>query len=546
MEQQPKPGVWQRLKTGAANTAKRTAGKVGGKLVHALKPGSFIGGNAGTIRAGLRAVNKKRKELRQSQEFVDDALTLAEQNGWTFDTDEDVTVYIDTLIEAILSEKMIGMAPIGVLGAIKMGPQHPGGDTFPGLSHVNTDGQHAGPTTQTQSAEDVSAAMDKDADIDNKDFDHNQTRGPDHFPALSYARKDGQRAGPKSRTRSAEGHHPVAESQSMHNAIYNSRAAKRVRSNVNEGRNPFPMEIKQIAEEEGFEFGNLEDVENFMKLALCEKLYPVTGPTKHANQMKGDKIPGAMTVNKEMQRLGPKDSTTGQNSTGARKPMKGSGEAPHNDYKKDGPTGSTQQFEQSYKKICPVCAQKNGSVSAYCGACGSVLPPRPEDKDGGIPVKGTTGGKRNWVNDTDGGTPNVKSPYGGKKSKHHYLKTPPKGMKESFDITGRRIQESSRVVLWDMLHEMDYAPQGVHDPSIREPALGAVNAKARSLGLNDITQTELHNVVGMFQQGQTIYKVKLYTGVALRLVQSIANMMGIGSSHGIDRGMTDYVSSSDL
>jgi hypothetical protein len=50
----------------------------------------------------------------------------------------------------------------------------------------------------------------------------------------------------------------------------------------------------------------------------------------------------------------------------------------------------------------------------------------------------------------------------------------------------------------------------------------------------------------MFQQGQTIYKVKLYTGVALRLVQSIANMMGIGSSHGIDRGMTDYVSSSDL
>ncbi len=545
MEHEPKQTLRQRLGSFASRQGKKAAKSVSGKVAHAYRPGSPLITHASTARKLLRMANDKRKELRQSQEFVDDALTLAEKNGWTFDTDEDVSVYIDTLIEAILNERMIGMAAIGSIGAIKMGPQRPGGDTYPGLSTISTDGQHAGPTTQTRSAEDISAKMDKEADIDNKDFDRNQSRGPDSFPALSYARDDGQRAGPKSYTRSAEGHHPVSESKSMHDAIYNSLAGKRLRHKVNEGISPSPIEIKQIAEEEGFEFGNYQDVENFMKLALCEKLYPVTGPTAHANQMKGDKIPGAMSVNKEMQRLGPKDATLGQNKTGARA-AKNKGMAPYTDYKKDGPTGSTRQFEQSTSKICPVCNQKNSGPNAYCGACGAVLPPRPEDVDGGIPVKGTTGGSRNSNIATDGGLPKVRSPYGGSKSKHHYLKAPPKGMKEHIDITGRRIQESSRVVLWDMLHEMDYTPQGVHDPSIHEPSLSSVNAKAESLGLNPITQIELHNVIGMFQQGQTVYKVKLYTGVALRLVQSIANMTGIGSSHGIDKGMTDYVSGADL
>ena len=100
-----------------------------------------------------------------------------------------------------------------------------------------------------------------------------------------------------------------------------------------------------------------------MKIALHEKLYPSTGPKKHANQMKGDKIPGAMSVSKEMQRLGPKDATLGQNKQGARD-AKAKGVAPHNNYKNDGPKGSTQQFEQSYTKIRPVCKQNSSGKNA--------------------------------------------------------------------------------------------------------------------------------------------------------------------------------------
>ncbi len=523
-------------------------------------------------KMGIKMIQQHRAEkkanLRASQEFVDDALALAESNGWTFDSEEDISDYLDSFADAVLDEAMIGMATLGTLGAVSRGggtvstikrdAQIPGADRYPGMDKIDIDGQRNGPRTQTQSGEETSASIDKEADVKKKDFDANQTRGSDTYPALSYARPDGQRAGPKADTRSAEEHHPVA-AESLHTQIYNSLAGKRVRTNVNEGRNPSPVEIKQIAEDEGFKFGNLQDVDNFMKLALAEKLYPSVGPTKHANQMTGDKIPGAMGVSQDIRGLkgNPKDATLGQNKTGARDP-KNKGEAPHNNYKDDGPKGSTRQFEQNIRgKVCPVCNQKNGTVNVYCGACGAVLPPRPEDTDGGIPVSGRTGGKRNWNIATDGGLPNVRSPYGGSKNKHYYLKKAPAGMREDMaeDITESQMPESSRMVIHDMLRGdtrpylseniVSYKPQGVHD-KLAMPGLGAVNVKAKSLGLNDITQGELDMVVGLFQQGETTGKVKLYTGVEMRLTQAIANMMGIGASHGYDKGMTDHVTSANL
>jgi len=363
-----------------------------------------------------------------------------------------------------------------------------------------------------------------------------------------------------------------------------------------------------------------------MRFSLLEKLFPSSGPTKHASQMSGDSIPGAMAVKREMQRLGPKDSTTGQNSKGSRA-AKDTGTAPHRPgYKKDGPKGATRQFEQSSKKVCPVCQQGNRTTNAHCGACGAVLPPRPEDRDGGIPANAPSTKKhRNWNTGTDGGTPDVSSPYGGKRSKHHYLKKAPAPMQEG--ILESQMPESSRMVLHDLLEAqkllphtskqrlaglaidtaggaaignlaarakggklsdkdkkklrsrwtkrgakigaatnvltqtamelarrkynkrneslgeaaLSYAPQGVHDDALKMPALSTVNSKAKALGLNPITDDELNRVVGMFQQGETVGKTKLYTGVEIRLVQSIADMLGIGSSHGVSRGMSDGV-----
>jgi len=249
--------------------------------------GHPISQSAGIGKMGIKMIQQHRAEkkanLRASQEFVDDALALAESNGWTFDTEEDILDYLDSFAEAVLDEAMIGMATLGTLGAVSRGggtvstnkrdAQIPGADRYPGMDKIDVDGQRNGPRTQTQSGEETSASIDKEADVKKKDFDANQTRGSDTYPALSYARPDGQRAGPKADTRSAEEHHPVA-AESLHNQIYNSLAGKRVRANVNEGRNPSPVESKQIAEDEGFKFGNLQDVDNFMKLALAEKLYP--------------------------------------------------------------------------------------------------------------------------------------------------------------------------------------------------------------------------------------------------------------------------------
>lgn len=523
-----------------------------------------ISAYAGTLRSGLKMLRKryeKKRKLQQSQEFVDYALNLAESRGWRFDTKLDAEKFLDVFTEAYLDEMAIGMAPIGT---IKMEPQTPGGDRYPGLDRIDKDGQRAGPRTGTMSGDDVSAKLDKKADIDQKEKDPKQTRGPDSFPALSYARKDGQRVGPKAATRSAEEHHPV-KAESLHTQIYNSLAGKRVRDLVNQGRSPSPVEIKDIAEDEGFKFGSLNEVEQFMTLALVEKLYPSTGPTKHANQMKGDGFPALSDKAMDIRGLkkAPQDSTTGQNKTGARA-AKDKGEAPHRpSYKKDGPKGATRQFEQTIRgKVCPVCQQKNKSVNAYCGACGAVLPPRPEDSDGGIPANAPSTKKgRNWNVETDGGTPSVRSPYGGSKSKNYYLKKPPAPMKE--DIRESKMPEATRMVIYDLLEEkkknkeerpprrrlseaLDYSPTGVHDQSVKMPSLAAVNAKAKMLGLNPITEDELNRVVGMFQQGETVGKVKLYTGVALRLVQSIANMLGIGASHGMTRGMTDYVAPANL
>lgn len=628
---------------------------------------SSVASFAGPARAGLNMLKKRSQEKRAlaaSQEFVDYALNLAESKGWAFDTDEDVVTYIDVFTEAYLDEMAVGMAPIGV---IKMGSQVPGKDSFPGLDTINPDGQRVGPKTDTQSGTDVSAKMDKKADIDNKDMDKKQTRGPDSFPALSYARKDGQRSGPKAATMSAEEHHPV-KAESLHDEIYYSLAGKRTRDMVNQGRNPSPVEIKSIAESEGFRFGNLQDVDNFMRLALVEKLFPSTGPTKHASQMKGDEFPGQSEKAMDIRGLkkAPKDGTTGQNRTGSGA-AKDSGEAPHRPgYKKDGPKGATRQFEKSAMKVCPVCNQKNGATGAHCGACGAVLPAHPENRDGGVPANApNTKKQRNHNVVSDGGTPAVASPYGGSKSKHYYLKKSPVGMNE--DIRESQIPESPRMVIHDLLENYDniedyldeddieeskrralkaaikrglgrerrtklkalkglatgkvdniakalgtatgrrlgrkssapsrlaakklkkvgqkltwagdamtdasrlqakqrsawgkmlpskrglgesaalsYAPQGVHNDALKMPSLAAVNAKAKTLGLNDITGDELNRVVGMYQQGETVGKVKLYTGVDVRLCQAIANMLGIGASHGMTRGMTDYVAPANL
>jgi len=686
---------------GSASQAVRTAGpptfKKAGEL--ATKFGKTkIGGQvkgmaphvqsfAGPLRSGLKMARKKwddtREDFRSSREFTDGAIALAESKGWTFDTQEDVEAYLDVFTEAYLDEMALGMASIGTLG-INRGAQTPGGDTFPGLNTVARDGQRAGPRTDTLSGEDVSAKMDKDADIDNKNKDKKQTRGADSFPALSFARKDGQRIGPKAGTRSAEEHHPV-KAESLHATIYNSLAGKRVRDSVNQGRSPFPSEIKQIAESEGFKFGNLHDVDNFMKMALLEKLFPSTGATGHANQMKGDEFPGQSEKAMDIRgtKKAPQDGTTGQNRTGARA-AKDSGEAPNRPgYKKDGPKGSTQQFEKPVK-VCPVCNQANKTVNVHCGACGCVLPPHPESRDGGVPANApSTKQGRNHNVATDGGLPKVGSPYGGSPNKHHYLKKAPASMSE--DIRDSRIPESPRMIIHDLLESydredsyefldendieeskrralkvglkrlmgrdkrvsakivknlikgdfnkaarsagsgtglrrsveaaqqvrrtaskidrvldkgqdmvsgakmglgayktaskagleqtrelnkvlpskrrlqaskegngsnmsemVDFAPQGVHDDALKTPGLASVNSKAKGLGLNPITADELDRVVGMYQQGETVGKAKLYTGIDVRLAQAIADMVGIGSSHGITRGMSDNVSSASL
>lgn len=474
---------------------------------------------------------KRKRELGASQEFCDQAMLIAESEGLEFANEDDAVQFIDMLIEHALDEMAIGMASIGTIGIQK---QSPGPDSYPGLSTVATDGQRAGPETDTRSA-------GKQApDAGSK----SQSRGPDSFPALSKAAKDGQRNGPKAGTRSAEGKHPVKKNEALQVQIYNSLAGKRVRECVDSGRPPSNMEISQLAQNEGFIFDSPADLENFMMLALHERLYPSTGPTKHANQLTGDQIPGAMTVSKDQRGLkgNPKDATLGQNKTGARAP-KNKGEAPHNNYKNDGPRGKTQQFEQSMKKICPVCNKKNSGPNAYCGACGAVLPPRPEDTDGGIPASIPKGGKRNWNVETDGGTPHTRSPYGGKKNKHYYLKPSPPAMKES-------VTESSRVVVSNLLYMMEntisYSPTGVHDKKLASPLIGSVNSKAQGLGVNPIEQSELDRVVGMFQQGETVKKASMYTGVDVRLTQNIANMMGIGDSHGTTLGQTEFTASHDL
>jgi hypothetical protein len=128
-------------------------------------------------------------------------------------------------------------------------------------------------------------------------------------------------------------------------------------------------------------------------------------------------------------------------------------------------------------------------------------------------------------------------------------------MKEN--INESQVPESSRMVIHDLLrggpsiqkiseNKVDFSPQGVHDSSLKMPSINSVNAKAKMLGLNPITEDELNRVVGMYQQGETVGKTKLYTGVDFRLCQSIANMLGIGSSHGVTRGMTDYVAPANL
>jgi len=412
------------------------------------------------------------------QEFCELALNLAEEAGLTFDSDEAVEEYLDHVVEAVA-----GMAPVGTMGVA--GKKYPGAETIAG------DGQRIGPKSDTKSA------------------DEKKAKGA-----------------------------PKAES--MSERIYHSLAAKRVRESIGRGRNPSPNEIKEIAETEGFSFDNWDDVENFMKVALCEKLYPSTGPTNAANQLKGDGFPALSTASKEMQKLGPKDGTTGQNAKGARD-AKDKGVAPHREYKSDAPKGATQQFEKQYK-VCPVCSQKNVATGAHCGACGATLPPHPDNKDGGIPVKGTYGGSKNSNVATDGGTPKVASPYGGAKTKNYYLTKPPAPVKES-------MPESSRVVIYDLLSEniVNYDPENplAHGAG-SGPNLGSVNSKVGALGIRDMTQDELDRAVGLFQQGETVGKVRLYTGLDLRAAQTIANMMGIGASHGIDRGITDYVAPADL
>lgn len=536
--------------------ASKAVGQGRGKL-------GVVGRQAGNLapfaKMGIEAAKRKREELKQklhqSEEWAEDVLVLAEAEGWMLESADDAAEFVAVFTEAALDEMYVGM---GAIGTINMEPQSPGPDSYPGLTTINSDGQRAGPKTSTRSAEQDKAAGGDNAD----DSKGTQERGPDDFPGLSSAHSDGQRVGPKSDTKSAEvaappeeDALPAAESEgeenmenSLTDLIHNSAAASRVRECVNAGRNPSPPEVLEMAKREGFTFDNWDDVYNFMKVAMHESLFPVTGSTK---QSKGkDSFPALGGPNTEMQKLGPKDSTTGQNKTGARD-AKAKGMAPHNDYKKDAPKSDTQS-ENKPMKVCPVCTTKNKDVSAFCGSCGAVLPPRPEDKDGGIPVRGTTGGKRNSNVASDGGTPNVKSPYGGSKSKHHYLKKPPAEMKES-------AAESSRVVIANLLEarkprfvgrieeqEIHHTPTDVHKYKISAPTLEAVNAKASSLGLNEVSQGELDKVVGFYQQGLNVQKAHQYSGVDVRLCQSVANMMGIGQSHGIDRGMSDNVAPAKL
>jgi hypothetical protein len=523
----------------------------------------------------LDALKQRRAQLRQelsdSQEWAEGVLVIAESEGWQFDSEDDAVQFVDMFTEAYLDETYIGMGPVGT---IRMEPQSPGPDSYPGLDVAAVDGQRAGPASGTLSA-DQTSAKGSGHDDDSKGT---QTRGSDNFPALSKAHGDGQRNGPSSGTRSGEAQHPVKSpdvqvkahtyedpesgkkkmaKESLTELVYNSQAARRVRECVDMGRNPYPKEILEIAEREGFSFDNWDDVDSFMKVALSEQLYPSTGPTKHANQMKGDGFPALSSVSKEMQKLGPKDSTTGQNKTGARDPKKGSGTAPHVPYKKDAPKTDTQSENSKYK-TCPVCNQKNVGVNAYCSACGAVLPARPEDKDGGIPVSGRHGGKRNWNVETDGGVPKVKSPHGGSKNKHYYLSKPPAPMRESGT-------PSSRVIIHDLLEankrgfskplgevepleetEIHHTPTDVHQYRVSTPTIEAVNSRASALGLNEIQQGELDKIVGYFQQGQNVGKAHLYSGVDVRLCQSVANMMGLGASHGVDRGMTNFVAPATL
>ena len=501
-------------------------------------PSMEIGVVAGTTKKAQMKRDDEKRRLVNSREFRDYAFNLAEGAGVVF-TDEQAAVrFVSMLADKALDEQMIGMAP---LGTIKMQSQVRGADKkFPGLKTPSEDGQHAGPTSDTRSADEEAAETDPVDDILQRESDPLQTPGPDSYPGLSYIRQDGQRVGPRARTRSAEGKHPV-KAESIRSRIYNSLAGNRVRESVNMGRNPAMKEIMELAESEGFTFDTPTDVENFMKVALHEKLYPSVGPTHHANQMTGDGFPALSDQGMDIRGLkkAPTDGTLGQNKTGARDP-KNKGEAPHNNYKDDGPKGKTQQFEQDPSKICPVCQKGNKATNAYCGACGTVLPPRPEDKDGGVPAKGVSyGGKRNWNVETDGGTPNTRSPYGGSKSKNYYLKPSPPAMKES-------ITESSRVVISNLLRgplqeaDLDYSPTGVHDMRLTSPALGSVNAKAQGLGVNPIEQGELDRVVGLFQQGERVKKVSMYTGVDARLVQSVANMMGIGDTHGETLGQVRF------
>jgi len=424
--------------------------------------------------------------MEDIQGFCDIALSLAEDLGIELTDEEEVASYLE-----MVAETVAGMAPMGSIGIA--------GKKYPGAETIAKDGQHVGPESDTRSA------------------DEKKAKGA-----------------------------PKAES--MHSRIYNSLAGKKVRESINMGRNPSPKEVKEIAESEGFKFDNWDDVSNFMKVAIHEKLYPVTGPTGHANQMKGDGFPALSSASKEMQRLGPKDTTVGQNSMGARDAKTQGLTAPHSS-QDPGPKGSTRQFEQDPKKLCPVCQQKNNATRAHCGGCGATLPAHPESRDPGTPMPLPSGPGRNTNVASDGGLPKVSSPYGGSKAKNYYLKAPPAPMKES-------MPESSRMVLHDLLEsykrgnlsetDVDYKPHDVLSHGGNAPGLSAVNAKMDNLGLNPITQDELDRVVGLLQQGQTVGKVKLYTGVDLKGVQQVANMMGLGASHGIDSGLRDYMGSSDL
>lgn len=451
---------------------------------------------------------EEKRRLTASKEFCDYAFSLAEGVGVVFAHEDAAVRFVDMLAERALDEVCVGMAPIGTLGVQKQDKESD--DDLGALKGGAVD---TGGAIYARRLRNLLAKQSKSA-----------RRGFTTFPS------------PTESNNSDEGNMTINES------IYHSLAGKRIRECVNMGRSPSAKEIVKTAEDEGFVFDTAVDVDNFMKIALYEKLYPSVGPTNHANQLAGDKIPGAMGLSKEMQRLGPKDDTVGQNNKGARAD-KAKGTAPYSSYKTDGPKGSTQQFEQDIRKICPVCSKKSANTSAFCGACGAVLPPHPEGKDGGIPVRNTYGGKRNWNVEADGGTPKVRSPYGGNKSKNYYLKQSPPSMKEA-------LVESTRLVISDLLSlketAMDYSPTGVHDMRLAAPELGSVNARAQGLGVNPIEQGQLDRVVGLFQQGEHVKKVSMYSGVDVRLSQTIANMLGIGDTHGDTLGNTMFTASHDM